>query len=95
MNAIARAASPYVFDLEVKQLWPIADIHLEKNRYNPLYKIFNYPPKDCHHGNFGAALGQLTNLVSLQLRFGIEKLEFGYHQRYFDMSFEDIESLAK
>lgn len=95
MDAIACAVSPYVFQLEINQLLAIDDMYLEKNRYNPLYKIFNYPPKDCHHGNFGSAVGQLANLVSLKLRFGIAKIEFQYHERYFEMSYDDIDSLSK
>lgn len=95
INAIAKACSPYVTRLEVGQLQAVDDMFLEKNRYNHMYKIFNYPPKDCHHGNFGAAVGELTNLVSLTLQFAHEKLVYKYHKRYFEMSYVDIESLAK
>lgn len=95
MNEVAKLVSPYVFQLEINQLKGIEDAYLEKNRYNKMYRIFNYPAKDCHHVNIGAALGGLCNLQSLKLRFGIEDLGFRYHVRHFDMSYKDIESLAR
>lgn len=95
INDICQAVSPYVLQLDINQLQAIEDVHLERNRYNRQYRIFNYPPKDCHHGNFGAAIGQLANLRSLRISFGIKYLHSKYHQRYFEMSYEDIEALAK
>lgn len=95
INAICRAVSPHVQQLEINQLKTIEDVHLERNRYNRQYRIFKYPPKDCHHGNIGAAIGELTNLTELRLSFGIKNLHTNYNQRFFEMSYEDIESLAK
>lgn len=84
-----------MFRLNIGQLIGVNENLVEKNQYNPLYKIFNYPPKDCHHGNLGAALSHLTNLQSLTLQFGMKNLQYKYELRLFEVSFKDIENLAR
>lgn len=87
--------NPYVYHLNIEQLLGVSPALVEKNQFNPLYKIFNYPPKDCHHGNLGAALAHLENLQSLTLRFGVKNLQYKYQLRLFEMSYQDIENLAR
>lgn len=87
--------SPYVFQLHIEQLIGMSPNMLERNPYNPQYKIFNYPPKDCHHGNLGAALSHLTNLRSLTIQFGMKNMKYNYELRMFEMSYTDIENLAR
>lgn len=92
---LAKLVSPYVYQLDVRQLQPIPQVFVEKNRYNRLYKICNYPPMDCNHGNLGATIAELENLTVLSLQFGVERLNCNYHQRIFDISYRDIQQLAE
>lgn len=92
---LAKAVSPYVYQLDIRQIQPIPKFLVEKNRYNHLYKICNYPPMDCHHGNLGATIAELQNLTVLSLQFGVERLNSYYHQRIFEVSYCDIQQLAE
>lgn len=92
---LAKNVSSYVYQLDIRQLQPIPQVFVEKNRYNRLYKICNYPPMDCHHGNLGATIAELENLTVLSLQFGVERLNCNYHQRIFEVSYRDIQQLAE
>lgn len=95
MNATFAAAAPYVTELEVGQLLSIDPVFLETNAYDKSYQIFNIPPKDCHHGNLGAAVGELFNLTRLQITFGLREMGFQYEKRHLDMSYRDIQRLSE
>lgn len=74
---------------------PLCDFSLEQSLYNKLYKIYNYPPDCCHHGNLGLVIAELFNLTSLSLKFGNEIEMYSYEKRHFDISYKDIENLSK
>lgn len=92
---ITTLVAPYVFHLDIRRLIPINAAFVEKNKYNPLYKICNYPAKDCHHANLGLALVQLVNLKSLSLQYGVECMKYKFDRRCFEISYQDIEWLAE
>lgn len=82
----------FVERLSLRQLQPIKKI--QKNRYNPDYKVYHIFPVDCHHGSL-KFIGNFLNVKHISLVFGKNGLGRYYERRLFDVSEEDLESLAK
>lgn len=74
---------------------PIKDELVKKSIYNSRYVYRNYPSEICHHARLGVVLNELTNLTSLSLEYGLRKCQYNYKKRFFEISYDDIEDLAR
>lgn len=68
---------------------------VKKSKYNSRYAYRNYASELCHHLKLGTVLKELTNLTSLSLEYGLRRCQYTYKKRFFEISYEDIEDLAK
>lgn len=87
--------SRYITNLNLKQMTPLKEALIKKSKYNPRYVYRNYASENCHHLKLGVVLKELTNLTSISLEYGRRKCQYSYEKRYFEISYEDIEDLAK
>lgn len=87
--------SSYITNLNIKQMAPLKEVSVKKSKYNPRYVYRNYASENCHHIKLGLVLKELINLTSLSLEYGLKKCQYNYKKRYFEISYEDIEDLAK
>ncbi len=85
----------YINNLNIKQMIPLKEELVKKSIYNPRYVYRNYPSEVCHHLKLGVVLKELTNLTSLSLEYGLSKCQYTYEKRLFEISYDDIEDLAK
>lgn len=85
----------YITNLNIKQMIPIKDELVKKSIYNSRYVYRNYPSEICHHARLGVVLNELTNLTSLSLEYGLRKCQYNYKKRFFEISYDDIEDLAR
>lgn len=74
---------------------PLKEVLVKKSKYNPRYVYRNYTSEICHHLRLGVVLKELTNLTNISLEYGVRKCQYTYKMRYFEISYEDIEDLAK
>lgn len=87
--------SKYISNLNIKQMIPLKEALVKKSIYNPRYVYRNYTSEICHHLKLGVVLKELTNLTSLSLEYGLQKCQYSYKKRFFEISYEDIEDLAR
>lgn len=85
----------YITNLNIKQMTPLKEDLVKKSIYNPRYVYRNHPSEICHHLKLGIVLKELTNLTSLSLEYGLRKCEYTYQKRFFEISYDDVEDLAK
>lgn len=74
---------------------PLKETAVKKSKYNPRYVYRNYASEICHHLALGSILKELKNLTSLSLEYGLRRCQYTYKKRFFEISYEDIEGVAK
>lgn len=74
---------------------PLKEQSVKKSEYNSRYVYRNYASEICHHLKLGLVLKELINLTTLSLEYGLQKCQYNYKKRFFEISYEDVEDLAK
>lgn len=78
----------FVRRLRIQQLLPNRKIAKKSFGH-----VQNFPSNVCNHGSL-KILSALTNLIELNIQFGVKKIGANYHRRFFTFSDLDVKNLA-